>query len=527
MYLTTLCKRLLAKDEHTFVSENRDKLEWMAALVPKVLKMGNGKDWEEKITCVILQQILAFDKRYGHTPEKPKDVLDFVYANPHKETPLDRPELTQLGEELKTLAELDDSDPFYKEIKDDNIYVLGDKAFQRVRGYIVHNLAHDFAQIALFEKPYEPAKGVELWGPEAAYAKLQERMNRWDFPFIRQRVAGPLHLHAGRVGDYFARISGGAGSDSHMPLGYWHIDDRVTVDKKDCGFLGIIGEAKQGKTTLVNSIVYNWVCAGKNVLYVSLEHGFENLGAKLAIMHSGQVAKEQGDAYRIPSLETFKARRATDLDVAAAQRITNGIKCRLYFPGVLDIQPIRSWDGIKSHLLSNDCKYRYDALAVDYMRRLDLPTRPGERDAAIAAIIHDAQSLSRTFQGRGLVILTPIEVNRESSKEARGSEAEKETDRRWTINAIRQDTAFQYSLDLCLGVWSDDDMRENGQIEVEGVFCREGKVPLRHLLYVNRRTERIVYHPNEDHEDAPVQGWASKWQAATDHVDDLWPPEEV
>ncbi len=520
MYLTELCRRMLTEDLHGFVNEHRDKLEWMSRIIPAFTRI----DADENACGITFQKILAYDQRYGHTPNA-KALVEFADANTDSGEPLDEQGRWALRQDVEEMAKLEG--PGRAGLAGRDLYVLADQAFQRIRGSVVASFARRFAEIATYQKPYEPQKGTQLMGPEAAFAYLTDRMRTCDFQHIRRPVAGPLHLHAERVGDYLARISGGTGSDSHMPLGYWHIDDRVTVDKKDCGFLGIIGEAKQGKTTLVNSIVYNWVCAGRNVLYVSLEHGFENLGAKLAIMHSGQAAKEQGDAYRMPSLETFKARRATDLDVEAAQRITNGIKCRLYFPGVLDIQPIRSWDGIKSHLLSNDCKYRYDALAVDYMRRLDLPARPGERDAAMTAIIHDAQSLSRTFQGRGLVILTPIEVNRESSKEARGSEAEKETDRRWTINAIRQDTAFQYSLDLCLGVWSDDDMREDGQIEVEGVFCREGKVPLRHLLYVNRRTERIIYHPNEEHEEAPVQGWASKWQAATDHVDDLWAPEEA
>jgi hypothetical protein len=516
MYLTELCRRMLNENLHDFVLEHRDKLEWMARIIPEFVRTGE----DEHVTGITMKKILAYDKRYGRTPS-PKALMEFVEADLDEGYPLDDAGHSALSDDLSDIGKLSDADPFFKAIMGRDLYVVADQAFQRIRGSVVSSFALRFSEISQGKRPYEPQKGVELYGPEAAFAYLNERMRTCDFQPIRRPVAGPLHLHAARVGDYLARISGGTGSDSHMPLGYWHIDDRVTVDKKDCGFVGIIGEAKQGKTTLVNSIVYNWACAGKNVLYVSLEHGFENLGARLAIMHSGQAAREHGDAYRIPSLESFKARRATDLDVAAAQRIMNGIKHRLFFPGVLDIQPIRSWDGIKSHLLSNDCKYHYDALAVDYMRRLDLPARPGERDAAMAAIIHDAQSLSRTFQGRGLVILTPIEVNREGSKEARGGEAEKETDRRWTINAIRQDTAFQYSLDLCLGVWSDDDMRENGQIEVEGVFCREGKVPLRHLLYVNRRTERIVYLPSEEHEEAPVQGWARNWPKGESLAEEL------
>jgi hypothetical protein len=522
MYLTELCRRMLSEDLHGFVSEHRDKLEWMSRIIPAFTRM----DSDEMVTGVTFQKVLAYDKRYGHTPG-PKALVEFADANTDGGEPLDEQGRWALRQDVKDISSLPLDGPGWREMRDGDLYVLADLAFQRIRGSVVSSFALRFSEISQGKRPYEPQKGVELYGPEAAFAYLTERMRTCDFQPIRRPVAGPLHLHAERVGDYLARISGGTGSESHMPLGYWHIDDRVTVDKLDCGFIGIIGEAKRGKTTLVNSIVYNWVCGGKNVLYVSLEHGFENLGAKLALLHSDEVAKTQGDAYRVPSLETFKARKATDRDLARAQHITDGIKGRIYFPGVLDIQSIRSWEGIKSYLLANDCKYQYDALVLDYMRRLDLPAKPGERDAAMAAIIHDAQSLSRTFMGRGLVVLTPIEVNRESSKEARGSEAENEMDRRWTINAIRQDTAFQYSLDLCLGVWSDDDMRENNQIEVEGVFCREGKVPLRKVMYVDERTKRIGCHPMDKHEEPPVQQWAQNWTASTDSVDpQLWGEDE-
>jgi hypothetical protein len=403
MYLTELCRRLLNEDLHGFVNEQRDKLEWMSRIIPEFYRI----DEDEMVTGLTMKKILAYDRRYGRTP-RPRALVDFVNAGVEEGEPLDNMGHAQLQQDLAEMAAITGEEPGWKEVMGCDLYVVADQAFQRIRGSVVSSFASKFAKISLSKEPYEPVKGTELYGPDAAFAYLTDRMRTCDFQPIRRPVAGPLHLHAERVGDYFARISGGTGSDSHMPLGYWHIDDRVTVDKKDCGFIGIIGEAKQGKTTLVNSIVYNWVCGGKNVLYVSLEHGFENLGAKFFVIHSDKVAERQGEAYRLPSLETFKAKKATESDVAAAQHIGDGVKGRIYFPGVLDLQQIRSWEGIKAYLLANDCKYKYDALVVDYMRRLELPTRPGERDAAMAAIIHDAQSLSRTFQGRGLVVLTPV-----------------------------------------------------------------------------------------------------------------------
>jgi hypothetical protein len=525
MYLTTLAKRLLSNNEHQLVSEFRPQLEWMTAVIPDLSRI----DSNEKVTGTTLRQILAYDKSYGHTPTI-EATDDWAFASPEGE-PLDEAERAVLKDDLKDLRELDDSDPAYKEIKDLDIYVLADKAFQRIRGSVVSSFASKFAKISLFKEPYEPMKGTKLYGPDAAMAYLTDRIRNNDFQPIKRPASGPLHLHAEKVGDYLARLAGGTGADSHMPLGYYHIDERVTVDKLDGGFVGIIGEAKRGKTTLLNSIIYNWVMAGKNVLYVSLEHGFENLGATFVIMHSEKVATELGEDYRLPSLEDFKARLADDKDRAAAESIWGGIKCRSYFPGILDIQSIRSWEGIKSHLLTNDCRWNYDALVVDYLRRLDLPTKPGERDAAMAAIIHDAQSLSRTFMGRGLVILTPIEVNREASREASESGVEAELEKRWSVNSIRQDTAFQYTLDLCLGVWSDDNMKEESKLEVEGVFTRAGKPPLRKLMYLDERTKYIDYHPitkaRYKREEPPVPEWArQKSEQTTEHVDDLWEDKE-
>ena len=72
----------------------------------------------------------------------------------------------------------------------------------------------------------------------------------------------------------------------------------------------------------------------------------------------------------------------------------------------------------------------------------------------------------------GLILLTPIQVNREGNKKAQKAE---EGESRYDLNAISTVSEYQHDLDLCLSVWSDEDMKMGDQIEIQQIKQRRGR----------------------------------------------------
>lgn len=120
------------------------------------------------------------------------------------------------------------------------------------------------------------------------------------------------------------------------------------------------------------------------------------------------------------------------------------IKTRRNLPGLLDCQQMYDWETIKDYLTVNHRRNKYDILVVDYIGRLEVPGDAKYRDKAVGAMITDAQRLTREFdENKGIVILTPIQVNREGNKRAKAAE---EGAPRYDLNAIAQNSESGYLL---------------------------------------------------------------------------------
>ena len=119
---------------------------------------------------------------------------------------------------------------------------------------------------------------------------------------------------------------------------------------------------------------------------------------------------------------------------------------------------------------------------------------PGDakfRDQGIKLLIHNCQKLTREFnESRGLIIITPIQINRESHKAALKVEAGMP---RFNINAIGTYSEFQNDMDLVLGVFSDDEMKRDYKIEISPVKVRKGSFPETANLFVSKKSGLIGY----------------------------------
>jgi GTPase SAR1 family protein len=284
-------------------------------------------------------------------------------------------------------------------------------------------------------------------------------------------VAGILHENTGNIRQgMIERLA--ANNGDRFPIGLPHIDNCVTVGKQNLRFLAVLGMSGDGKTTLTNFICYNWLTQGAHILYCSTEHSPTEIWEFMAFLHQ---THPDYDDFTLPSLNDWDGEKniVTSTDLANMSRVLTDIQNRKNLPGLLDCQQFRDWDSIVDYLNQNYKANKYDILIVDYLGRLDTPGDPRYRDQAMKKLVHDVQGLTRSFDGnKGLIVLTPIQVNREGNKKAQKAE---EGEARYDLNAISTVSEYQHDLDLCLSVWSNDDMKMGDQIEIQQIKQRRGR----------------------------------------------------
>jgi hypothetical protein len=277
-----------------------------------------------------------------------------------------------------------------------------------------------------------------------------------------------------------------------FPLGIEHIDKNVIVGKQNLKFIGVVGMSGDGKTTLTNTICYNWLRAGAHILYVSMEHTPNEIWTTMAFMHQSHPDYN----FKLPVVSDWddglKTGLVTPQDDINLNQILADVKGRVNLPGILDVQQFREWDAIYDHLLTNHPENKYDILIVDYIGRLTVPGDQKFRDKEIGGLVHRVQGLCQTFdENKGLIVLTPIQVNREGNK--RANSADEEAAARYDLNAISTISEYQHDLDLCLSVWSDAEMKLESKVLIEQIKQRKGRKSAREVMYINSLTGAIEY----------------------------------
>lgn len=235
------------------------------------------------------------------------------------------------------------------------------ETFEHLRGAFHAFWGQTYGLTASWNKSYKLKDGTEARGPNAARDWLRAKWEKLDFDPDAPKVEGPLHENTSAIESLIDRLSDKV-QNGQMPVGFDFIDTRVVIGKSANRFVGIIGKSKDGKTTFLNTIVYNWLKLGKNVLYITMERDPEVVMTKFALLHS-----EHSDyAFRLPSWEEFSKGMAGEEDRENLTSVLADIKARRNLPGLLDVHRVFEWDGIRGLLAAGT----HDALVVDYVGKL-------------------------------------------------------------------------------------------------------------------------------------------------------------
>jgi KaiC/GvpD/RAD55 family RecA-like ATPase len=492
--IDVLVNRLLSENLHDAISKRRQDLKWAA----------NSLKLDDNGFYTVLDLILRYDEKHGQCPPMRKALLEFAQTSDDFDA--NRCEfLRGTLEELKEIAEVR-----LKAVRDVNVLI--DTVIKDARNQFLLFAAQRVADIvSQGPSPKNATTGKKKLPSGCDDAKSEfYKLMAHDLKSEAAIEAGLLHEHAEAVAVSLDAKLQSEDSSGRMKLGFPHVDNNIVIGKRNLRFIGIMGMSGDGKTTVLNTVVYNLLCGGHNVLYVSLEHDPKEIWEFMAFLHSSH---EDYD-FELPPLNDWdlaadpeSGKQITIQDVENIGGVLTDIRDRRNLPGLLDVQQLRDWESIVAHLETNRAENRYDVLVIDYLARLDVPGDPRFRDQAIKGIIHQAQSLTRSFDdNRGLVLISPMQVNRQGHKQAKAAE---EGEMRYDINAIANFSEYQHDMDYIFSVFSDENMKADFQLVMETIKCRKGRKPPMTVLKINPNSGYVCSFasaPARKDDAPPTQG---------------------
>jgi replicative DNA helicase len=520
MYSLYLSHALLNHPEHYHVvAAHMDDLRWAAARIQEVTE---PQLHDEEPVGELLQAIILYTRQHKKLPDR-KGATDYAVETMSRGKASGFGDLVKAGLERMDEVIEDAQKPPVQEIPAD-IYVLISTTVEIARKFWHMNNGQRFSEIANGAKEVTDPNGEKRKSvPDDAITWMRKQWTR-DLQKFAPRPAGFLDENTEHIK---AEIERYTQSDSErIYTGFRHIDDHLVINKKMRPFIGIMGFANDGKTTVLMTLLYNMAVRGKNVVLFSKEHDPLDCWLHFAFLHSHHYR----DEFILPKLSTFQEGNATQEDLNSLNRIIDDIKNRVNILGRIEVQMLTDWESLVAHLKDNHKRNHYDVVALDYLTRLDVPgCEPRWRDRAVAGYIHEAQTLTRQFDGgRGIVLITPIQINRSGYQSAK---KKKEGEKKHDLTSVSQHSEFYQDMDFIISLYRDDKYENDLLMEIQKV--RGGKFPPNAKLRIDEYSRKVTTDADAvtdkhwvDYLNGKVQSPVSKYMRET-LTDDIFSTLDV
>jgi hypothetical protein len=462
-------------------------------------KICNWTKLEDDECYKILDIIIQYSERFHQLPPNKNALRDFVKTSDEHELRMGWSET--LVTALKGLNDIDETR--LKSITDINVLIES----------VIKEAEKDHIRFAL-----KYSEDVVNAGPTKQTGKIKDPSGVKDakaylLKQLMDDVYTETEIESGWLDEHIDSIAESLDSRlveessvTRMKTLMPHIDKACIIGPQNLSFIGIAGMSGDGKTTIENTVVYNWLKQGYNGLYISFEHTPLEIWEFMAFLHSSHEDYEDS-GIELPSLSDWDLARDDESGIvispevrAHMARILRDMKTHVNLPGRLDVQAsvnLSSFEAIVGYLEAFS-ESNYQFLVIDYLARLQTAGDSRYHDLEIKNIIHKTQILTRNYHnGRGLVVVTPMQVNREANKAAKkASEKEENSDKGvstfYDLNAIANFSEYQHDMDYIFSVYSDEKNKAKNELIMETLKVRKGKRPPMALMEILSGSGRVV-----------------------------------
>ena len=503
MISAALCNAFLSQDCHDLIEHNRHRLDWaanrLAAVEHKAEPHGRLLDW-----------ILSYDKKYGRCPDA-KQVLDFVTLLDNEgKNSVNRDECAAELQSMKEYAEGQGAD-----LPTDVPSLIESTvraAWEHFHGW----LAGEYHARVYGKRDVKEGGSTRKATPADAIVWMRQMWATRDLRDFAPQPSGSLQDLSGDVEAEIERMASGEEDAERIKFGFAPLDREIHISKRRRPFIGIMGFANDGKTTVLLTMLYNMAMQGRSVCLFSKEHTASETGLYFAFLHS------HSDFYRrqkndLPSMKEFEDGLATREDKDFLIGIWRDMVSGKNFPGRVEIQPLTDWDSLVGHLTHNHKKNRYDVAGVDYLTRIDIPGGNIRfRKEDVKNTIGQAQRLTRDFDGgRGIVLISPIQINRAGYIAAK---KKKEGEARHDMTSVSEYSEFYQDMDVLVSLFSNSEMRLKREILLETQKVRKSGVRPTATLWIDPRSDMVTDTPGMSTE---AERWVREGTPMTNLTKDI------
>lgn len=310
----------------------------------------------------------------------------------------------------------------------------------------------------------DPKTKQKLTGPKDAVRYLFQQVEKGTLATTHRNASGSLNDNGAELEVIYQkfktdRLSGRLRVYTHID----GVDNHIAIKRGD--FVGVLGYAGQRKSALCRSMAYNAAMDGFNVLHITLEQTYEEELIIYGIIHSHH--EKWGKRHLIDKKKFDDGNLSPEEEDFLFKTVIPDLQ---NLPGKLIIrQPIEgtTWDAVKTTAEITNQTNLLDMLIIDYLTLVEI--RTGKKEE-MEAVIKDAKQFALHFDnGRGVVLVTPVQGNRDGYLEAG------KNDGRWEMNGVWMYSEFDKSLDTCLTVYLSDDLKKEKQIIISSAKTRRSE----------------------------------------------------
>jgi hypothetical protein len=314
-----------------------------------------------------------------------------------------------------------------------------------------------------------------LKGPDDAIRYFIQKLDAGGVVTSDTKTHGSVQESTQFLKDYYESVKRQDSNKKKIKCGIDTIDEMISFKKGQ--LVGVLGFAGQRKTSFCRSWVYNAALMGFNTLHVSLEQKFEEELYYYAIIHSHHPKWGQQFSITTKSFEDGLMTKAEE------DFLFNEVLPDLEnLPGKIIIrQPTEgmTFEAIKTIAEVTDRITPIDIFLLDYLTICDTSGWGSDKEKH-EANIKDAKRFALNFRGgEGILVLTPVQGNRDGYDEAAKNEG------RWDMSGVYMYSEFDKSVDTMLYVFLDDDLMADGQIVMGTAKSRRSDVIKPHKNAIN------------------------------------------